>query len=39
MLLVDDIVTTGSTLSVCAQVLLDAGAAEVWTAVLARARE
>lgn len=39
LLLVDDIVTTGSTLSTCAQVLLDAGAAEVWTAVLARARE
>lgn len=39
VLLVDDIVTTGSTLSACAQVLLDAGAAEVWTAVLARARE
>lgn len=39
VLLVDDIVTTGSTLSACAQALLDAGAAEVWTAVLARARE
>lgn len=39
VLLVDDIVTTGSTLSTCAQVLLDAGAAEVWTVVLARARE
>lgn len=39
VLLVDDIVTTGSTLSECAQILLDAGAAEVWAAVFARARE
>lgn len=38
VLLVDDIVTTGSTLSQCAQILLDAGANEVWTAVFARAR-
>ena len=39
VLLVDDIVTSGSTLSNCAQILLDAGANEVWTAVFARARE
>ena len=39
VLLVDDIVTTGSTLSTCAQVLLDAGAGDVWAAVFARARE
>lgn len=39
VLLVDDIVTTGSTLSECAQILLDAGAKEVWAAVFARARE
>lgn len=39
VLLVDDIATSGSTLSACAQALLDAGAAEVWTAVLARARK
>lgn len=38
VLLVDDIVTTGSTLSNCARVLLDAGAEEVWAAVFARAR-
>lgn len=39
VLLVDDIVTSGSTLSNCAQILLDAGANEVWAAVFARARE
>lgn len=39
VLLVDDIVTSGSTLSNCAQILLDAGADEVWAAVFARARE
>lgn len=38
VLLVDDIVTTGSTLSNCAQTLLDAGAKEVWAAAFARAR-
>lgn len=37
ILLVDDIVTTGSTLSECAQILLDAGAVEVWAATFARA--
>ena len=39
VLLVDDIVTTGSTLASCAQILLDAGAKEVWAAVFARAGE
>lgn len=38
VLLVDDIVTSGSTLSNCAQKLLEAGAKEVWAAALARAR-
>jgi len=38
VLLVDDIITTGSTLSSCARVLLDAGAGEVWAAVFARAQ-
>ena len=37
VLLVDDIVTTGSTLSQCAQILLDAGAKEIWAATFARA--
>ncbi|MCD8145632.1 MAG: ComF family protein [Oscillospiraceae bacterium] len=36
ILLVDDILTTGSTLSACADVLLEQGAAEVSCAVLAR---
>jgi len=35
-LLVDDIVTTGATVKYAAQALCDAGAAEVWVAVLAR---
>ncbi|MBC7943459.1 ComF family protein [Candidatus Saccharibacteria bacterium] len=35
-LLVDDIVTTGSTIKYAAQVLKNAGATEVWVAVLAR---
>ena len=39
ILLIDDIVTTGSTLSECARTLLEAGAAEVLCAVVARARE
>lgn len=38
ILLIDDIVTTGSTLSECARVLLSAGAAEVVCATLARVR-
>lgn len=36
ILLVDDIVTTGSTLSECARVLLMAGAENVWAATVAR---
>lgn len=39
ILLVDDIVTTGSTLSECARILLSAGAAEVLCATLARAKD
>lgn len=35
VLLVDDVVTTGSTLSECARVLLTAGAREVWAVTLA----
>lgn len=35
-LLIDDIYTTGATLKYASQTLLDAGAAEVWIAVLAR---
>ncbi len=37
LLLVDDVMTTGSTVQACGQVLLDAGAAGVEVAVLARA--
>lgn len=39
ILLIDDIVTTGSTVSECARVLRTAGAAEVVCATLARARK
>ena len=38
VLLVDDIITTGSTFSECARVLCSAGAKEVLCAALARAR-
>ncbi len=36
VLLVDDVMTTGSTLSHCARALLDGGAARVWCATVAR---
>jgi ComF family protein len=36
ILLVDDVVTTGTTVSECARVLLRAGAARVWVAAVAR---
>ena len=39
ILLIDDIVTSGSTLSECARMLLGAGAAEVLCATVARSRE
>lgn len=38
ILLVDDVMTTGATLSCCAQPLLDAGACRVWCLVLARSQ-
>ena len=38
ILLIDDIFTTGATARAAAQALLDAGAASVWVATLARAR-
>lgn len=39
ILIVDDIVTTGATLSECARVLSAAGAAEIYAATVARTRE
>ena len=39
VLLIDDIITTGATLSECARVLLEAGASEVLCASLARTRD
>ena len=39
VLLIDDIVTTGSTLSECARTLLEAGAAQVLCAAVARSRD
>ncbi len=36
ILLIDDVVTTGTTVSECARVLLRAGAARVWVATVAR---
>ena len=38
VLLVDDILTTGATARECARVLMQAGAAKVWVATLARAQ-
>jgi orotate phosphoribosyltransferase len=38
VLMVDDILTTGATARSAAQALMDAGAASVWVATLARAR-
>jgi predicted amidophosphoribosyltransferase len=39
ILIIDDIVTTGATLSECARTLLTAGAGEVFCAALAQRRE
>ena len=38
VLLADDVVTSGATLSECARTLLESGAAEVWCVTLAQAR-
>jgi ComF family protein len=38
VILVDDVCTTGATLSACAEALLQNGAAQVWAYTLARAR-